>query len=198
MQMIDAAGVPAWMLSPMAQASYISLRYISAVSRSTLKSLSAWLKRTTWAVECGIGGEAEDCGAGGGRATMWSVRLSCTHPNVAAVVGVNHAGACVDEVLPGEAGAGRDAAIAALRHDHRQVRLDESLAVRGHDAGVRGREVVASGERRAAHACVSPVRAFVRVRVVLERVSRKSTAGMPAVSRREPEHHQDFLELRQI
>jgi len=42
-----------------------------------------------------------------------------------------------------------DAAIAALRHDHRQVRLDESLAARGHDAGVRGREVVASGERRA-------------------------------------------------
>ena len=32
---------------------------------------------------------------------MWSVRLSCTHPNVAAVVGVNHAGARVDEVLPG-------------------------------------------------------------------------------------------------
>ena len=82
---------------------------------------------------------------------MWSVRLSCTHPNVAAVVGVNHAGARVDEVLPGEAGAGRDAAIAALRHDHRQVRLDESLAARGHDAGVRGRKVVASGERRAAH-----------------------------------------------
>mmetsp|Transcript_50378 Transcript_50378/g.164619 ORF Transcript_50378/g.164619 Transcript_50378/m.164619 type:complete len:232 (+) Transcript_50378:107-802(+) len=103
-----------------------------------------------WSVASAVR-RAEDCGAGGGRATMWSVRLSCTHPNVAAVVGVNHAGARVDEVLPGEAGAGRDAAIAALRHDHRQVRLDESLAARGHDAGVRGREVVASGERRAAH-----------------------------------------------
>lgn len=72
------------------------------------------------------------------------------HAHVAAVVGVDHAGARVDELLEREAGARRHARVAAVGHGDDQVCLDEALATRRDHGVVGGRQVQARGQTRAA------------------------------------------------
>lgn len=70
--------------------------------------------------------------------------------DLAAVIGVDDAGADVDAVLDGEAGARGDAAVAAGRDAQAQPRLDDGAAARRHGGGLRGVQVQPRGVRRAA------------------------------------------------
>ena len=66
--------------------------------------------------------------------------------DVAGVVLVDDAGADVDEVLGGEAGARCDAAVGAVRDADLEVGLGDGLALRGDGEVVGGVEVVAGRE----------------------------------------------------
>ncbi|KAL3669966.1 hypothetical protein V7S43_019108 [Phytophthora oleae] len=70
------------------------------------------------------------------------------HTNIAAVISVNDASACVDKFLPREARTRRHTRVAAVRHSDDEVRLNETLATCWDHAVVGGREVQASREAR--------------------------------------------------